>query len=213
MSQPDYGRIIIMFVAFLFSICFHEFAHAWVAYKRGDNTAKLMGRLTLNPVAHADILGTIVLPLMGMFGFAVFGWAKPVPVNPSNLRDQKNDMFWVAAAGPGSNLLLAFLGTIGLVIAYQTQFTVEVAYVFLRSFIFINLILCFFNLIPLHPLDGGKIIGRFLPEAANRKLEEIQPYSMMVLLFVLLAGGGSVLMYPVQWTMRLMLGIVEVFIP
>lgn len=213
MSQADFGRAILLFVAFLFSICFHEFAHAWMALRRGDNTAQMMGRLTLNPVAHADLLGTIILPLIGMLGFAVFGWAKPVPVNPRNLHNPKNDMFWVAAAGPGSNLILAFLGVFFLAITYQLQLQVSAVYMFLEGFIYINLILCFFNLIPLHPLDGGKIFARFLPDSINQKLEEMQSYSMIILLFLLLAGGGKYLLVPVLATRNLMMQIVQLFIP
>lgn len=102
------GKVAGTFIPFLFALSFHEFAHGWVAKKRGDRTAEQLGRLTLNPFAHADLVGTFILPLMGILsGWAMFGWAKPVPVNPRNLKDPKNDMFWVAAAGPLSNFLLA----------------------------------------------------------------------------------------------------------
>lgn len=213
MSQADFGRAILLFVAFLFSICFHEFAHAWMAARKGDQTARLMGRLTLNPVAHADLIGTIVLPLMGLFGMAVFGWAKPVPVNPRNLKKPRSDMFWIAAAGPGSNLLLALAGSFGVALSYALQLQVPGVFKFLEGFIVINLLLCFFNLIPLHPLDGGKIIARFLPENVNQKLEEMQLYSGILLLVLFITGSLQFLMYPVQFTYVFMKGLAEGFIP
>src|SRR5690606_16730988 len=109
----------IFFVPFLFSLCVHEFAHGWVALKRGDHTARMMGRLTLNPMAHADMIGTFILPLASLFmGSPIFfGWAKPVPVDARNLKNPRTDMFWVAFAGPLSNVLMAFLGAFAFVFA------------------------------------------------------------------------------------------------
>ena len=209
MSQADFGRAILMFVAFLFSICFHEFAHAWMAARRGDNTAKLMGRLTLNPVAHADILGTVILPLLGLMGATVFGWAKPVPVNPRNLARPRSDMFWIAAAGPGSNLILAFVGALLVPLCLNLKIELAAVYVFLQGFISVNLALCFFNLIPLHPLDGGKIAARFMPEAWNQKLEELQNYSSIFLLVLFVSGATSFLFYPVRITYNFLIGMAE----
>ena len=103
------------FIPFLFALCFHEYAHGWVAKLRGDRTAEIMGRLTLNPLAHADMIGTVILPLVSIVsGIPFFGWAKPVPVDARNLKNPKVDMFWIAAAGPLSNLLLALIGALGL---------------------------------------------------------------------------------------------------
>jgi Zn-dependent protease len=105
-------KLALFYVPFLFALCFHEFAHGWIAKTRGDNTAELMGRLTLNPMAHADMIGTFALPIMAIV-FSVpifFGWAKPVPVNIRNLKNPRVDMFWIALAGPASNILLAVLG-------------------------------------------------------------------------------------------------------
>src|SRR5580658_5489953 len=110
--EPDIIlRVVTGFIPFLFALCVHEYAHGFVANKLGDPTAKMMGRLTLNPMAHADPIGTVVLPVMAiLFGAPFFGWAKPVPVNSRNLKHEKRDMCWIAAAGPGSNVIMAFIG-------------------------------------------------------------------------------------------------------
>ncbi|HEX4923183.1 MAG TPA: site-2 protease family protein [Bdellovibrionales bacterium] len=207
-----------MFVIFLFSLCFHEFAHAFVAHMRGDNTAQMMGRLTLNPMAHADPLGTVILPLIGMTGMAaglpIFGWARPVPVDERNLKRPRQDMFWIASAGPLSNILLATLGVFGYTgyLAYTGLTGAEIANVnnwsvFAISFVATNLALAFFNLIPFHPLDGGKVIARFLPESMNRKLEENEQTISIVLIMVLFLGGFAILRYPIFWTFQ---GLVDV---
>ena len=106
-------KVGLFFIPFLFALCFHEFAHGFVAKLRGDNTAEIMGRLTMNPLAHVDWVGTVGLPIVSIItGLPLFGWAKPVPVNPRNLKDPKNDMFWVALAGPLSNILLFLVGLV-----------------------------------------------------------------------------------------------------
>ena len=163
------ARFFIFYLPLLFSLCVHEWAHAWVASLKGDNLARDEGRLSLNPFVHADILGTFVLPLISIFmGLPVFGWAKPVPVNPSVLKNPKNDMFWIAFAGPLSNFCLAFIGTAVLALlsllpgllfssigvmsgpyAYATGnstflSSLEGANLVLQAFIYINLLLGFF---------------------------------------------------------------------
>ena len=214
MDPEKIRQIGLFFSAFLVSICFHEMAHAWMAKRKGDNTAQLMGRLSMNPVVHADILGTVILPiLMPLMGGFLFGWAKPVPVNPRNLRHPTNDMFWIALAGPASNLILAFVGVLALVLCFQFHIQEAVIYAFLKPFIFLNLVLCFFNLIPLHPLDGGKILARFLPYSVNEKLEQMQGASSMILLLLFVTGGLRVISYPVQWTYAAMMQVVQVLIP
>ncbi|MBC8505525.1 MAG: site-2 protease family protein [Anaerolineales bacterium] len=181
------ARIIVLLTAF----SFHEFAHAWMADQFGDTTPRYNGRLTLNPMAHLDPLGSLMLVVAG------FGWAKPVPVNPNVLRQRSPAaLMWVALAGPMSNLLLAILAAIpfrlGLI-------TLEQAFIstggllptlpqFLFQFIYINLILMLFNLIPLAPLDGEKIADYFFPPSWSDFLARIRPYGPMILM-VLFIGG------------------------
>ena len=207
----------LFFVPFLFALCFHEFAHGWVARLKGDRTAEQMGRLTLNPMAHADLVGTIILPLAAlMTHLPLFGWAKPVPVDPRNFKNPKTDMFWVAAAGPLSNVLLAFVGALLLAAVFVAapealdatplQFAsfrarspglfgaMKMLYMFLQ----INLVLALFNLIPIAPLDGSKVLARFLPYRVNRWLEEKEQILAIGLLVLVVLGGLTVLQAPVH---------------
>ena len=183
------GKAAILFPPFLFALCFHEFAHAWEARRRGDNTAELMGRLTLNPVAHMDFIGTLVLPLIGLMGGIpfIFGWAKPVPVNSRNLNHVAKDMFWIAAAGPLSNVLLAVLSSVALIVLSGTGVSEKIM-MMLLAFGMVNIVLAVFNMIPLHPLDGGKVLARFLPARWNDVLESYQSMNMFILLGLMILG-------------------------
>ncbi|MGZ3772073.1 MAG: site-2 protease family protein [Pseudobdellovibrionaceae bacterium] len=199
------AKIGIYFIPFLFALCFHEYAHGWVARLRGDNTAEMMGRLTMNPVPHMDVIGTLVLPLISivMATPIFFGWAKPVPVNSRNLKNPRVDMFWIALAGPLSNLFLAMVGAI--LIAVVAKFFLTASFVtglieILKTFVVTNLFLAFFNLIPLHPLDGGKVIARFLPAHINYKLEQNEHIMSMILMGLVLTGALRVLAIPVFWS-------------
>lgn len=190
-----------VYVIFLFSLCFHEFSHAAVSTMRGDTTAQMMGRLTLNPVSHSDLMGTVVFPLIGLMSpFPMIGWAKPVPVNERNLKHPKSDMFWIAFAGPLSNILLATIGIFGFHI-YQKHIggVEESAVTLVQAFVYTNLGLAVFNLIPVHPLDGGKVIARFIPDKWNRSLEDNMQMLSMVLLGLMLLGGLRFLYYPISW--------------
>jgi Zn-dependent protease len=201
---PDRIQLVLIgFLPFLFALSFHEYAHGWMAKRKGDRTAELMGRLTMNPMAHADPIGTFMLPIFSMLtGLPMFGWAKPVPVNERNLRSPRKDMFWVAAAGPLSNVLLAVVAALGMyafrvfVMAGAPTQTHITIWRMLSIFVQINLILALFNMIPIHPLDGGKVLARFLPERLNQKLENAQGMSSIVLLLLLFTGLFSVILRP-----------------
>ena len=198
-------KVVLFFIPFLFALCFHEFAHGYVAKLRGDNTAQMMGRLTMNPLAHIDWIGTVGLPILAIiFGFPLFGWAKPVPVNPRNLKDPKNDMFWVALAGPMSNILLFFVGLAAFAVLFH-GFQLSPSspiWKMLQMFLYINLLLAVFNLLPLHPLDGGKIIERFIPYHWNRFLEEHQSQLNFALLAVIMLGGLRFIAAPLGYIMQ-----------
>ena len=208
------ARFFVYFIPFLFALSFHEFAHGWVAKLKGDNTASYMGRLTLNPLAHADPIGTIALPLLAIAtGFPFFGWAKPVPVDERNFKNPRNDMFWVALAGPLSNILLASVGAmlLGLSLHFELSAANRAASIeFLQAFVFINLFLAFFNLLPFHPLDGGKVFARFLPAQANRFLEEHQVTFSYLLLGIFILGGFRYLAIPVYQFAQLLFKIAGV---
>ena len=165
----------------------HEFFHAWSALKFGDPTAYKMGRLTLNPLAHLDIMGTAVLFFTLLFSPFMFGWAKPVPVNPMNFRNIRVADFWVSAAGPLSNLGLGFIfGSIfRIATAYGLDHNSAFA-MFLYYSVLINVCLAFFNLIPLFPLDGSHMLRSILPPSAEVTLDRIQqfsPFILMILIF------------------------------
>ena len=175
----------------MFALSFHEFAHAWMASKCGDNTAARMGRLTLNPMAHLDIMGSLMILFVG------FGWAKPVPVDSRNLRDPRKDMMKVAAAGPLSNLLLAMLAGMawrllgGINFLLDTNFPVLIFY-----FTQINIALAVFNLIPVSPLDGSQIFSGYLMKTNPELALKIQSYGPQVLFGLILFGyvtGFSIL--------------------
>lgn len=203
-------KLVFGFLPFLFALCFHEFSHGWVANKLGDPTAKLMGRLTLNPVAHASLWGTIILPLVGMVsGLPVIGWANPVPVNSKNLRNQKMGMFWVALAGPGSNMFLASIAAVSVMVIrvhYAHAASSAPLEEFAESFLVINLWLAFFNLIPINPLDGGKVFAIFLTDKMRRQLEGYESYAPILLMLLFFTGALQFIIAPfVNFTGNLML--------
>lgn len=183
---------IIMFLCFIPAIVLHEVAHGFVAWKLGDPTAKSQGRLSLNPIKHVDPFGTVILPLVLMLaGGPVFGYAKPVPYNPSYFKDIRKGELLTGLAGPAANLAMS---AIGALVAYALIlpgfFSGEAGYWILTAcfyFSFINLCLMFFNLIPIPPLDGSSIIAVFLPDNALRKYYSMQRYALPVLMIILIA--------------------------
>ena len=173
--------IIVYIAILLFSVIFHEIAHGIVADKLGDPTAKFSGRLTLNPVNHIDPIGTILLPitLVIMNSPVVFGWAKPVPINFMGLRNPKRDIIWVGAAGPIANVLLAFI--LGAVFRLLPFLHTPVLANVMFAGVLVNLVLAAFNLIPIPPLDGSRILFGLLPPQAAMSYMRIEPYGFIIL--------------------------------
>lgn len=180
------AEYLIIAPPILFALTIHEYAHGWVAYKLGDPTAKDAGRLTLNPLAHLDPIGTLMLFIVRL------GWAKPVPVNPYNFRDPRRDMMWVSFAGPSSNFLAAFfLAIVFKFVAGSFPYGgggsfLDVILIMLRWGILINIILGVFNLIPIPPLDGSKILMGLLPPAYAYQFAQLERFGPFLLIFILM---------------------------
>jgi Zn-dependent protease len=185
-------QIAVWLVPLVIAIVFHEVAHGLVAKRLGDPTAQEKGRLTLNPICHVDLFGTVILPMLLAISHApVFGWAKPVPVNYSRLKNPRRDMVLVALAGPGTNLLLALLGAAllaGTIFFSDGAGTVASAIVAANAlnFVLINLFLAVFNLLPVPPFDGGHVVEGLLPPALAERFRGIGRYSLLVFVILLL---------------------------
>jgi Zn-dependent protease len=198
----DFTAVLIQFVLLVISLTVHEAAHAWSANRLGDPTARLLGRLSLNPAVHVDPIGTLLLPLVGMMSGAGFiGWAKPVPVNLSNLRGNwKQKHMLIAAAGPASNLVLAVLGAIVVQIVtggspYGTSaFGVRV----LNFFVGLNVLLAVFNLVPIPPLDGGNVLASLLPRHLAEPFEQLRPWGFLIVIGLAATGFLWMLIDPIQ---------------
>jgi Zn-dependent protease len=188
-------QLLFLIPAFLVAVTVHELAHGVVADRLGDPTARVQGRLTLNPLPHIDPLGAVAFLLAG------FGWAKPVPVNAYNLRHPRRDMAWIAAAGPVSNFAVAFVGLVGVVLLQRIGLGAFVAEplgaVLFKVFQF-NLALGIFNLIPLPPLDGGHFLPYFLPRASWTTLHQLEQYGPMILLLLVMTGATRYIVGPVM---------------
>jgi len=194
-------KIIVLAFPVLFAITVHEVAHGWIASKLGDKTALMLGRLTLNPLKHIDIVGTIIVPLALLFlGGFIFGWAKPVPVNPNNLKKPRRDMALVAIAGPIANIIMAFIWAAimklgSILMGHGLQFALPIVLMG-QAGILINLTLMALNLIPIPPLDGSRVIAALLPPKLAYKYDRIAPYGFFVLLLLLTTGILRLFLWP-----------------
>jgi Zn-dependent protease len=195
-------RLIALYaIPGIFAITLHEAAHGYAARHFGDPTADQAGRITLNPIRHIDLMGTIVIPVLILIasqGKYAFGWAKPVPVNFGRLRNPKRDMLWVAAAGPGANLLMAILWAFvikamqGVPVNYFTEPVLLMA----RGGIIVNAVLMVLNLLPLPPLDGGRIAVSLLPHRLAYRFAKVEPFGMIILVVLMLLGVLGAVMWP-----------------
>ena len=194
-------RLTTALPGFLLGIVFHEWAHAWTAKKFGDDTAERMGRLSMNPIVHYDLVGTIIFPLVGIaMGGTMFGWAKPVPVDPRKFKNINKGIFWVSFAGPIANIILAVICSFILALLYtqvQTNFGFNsIVFKMLQSSIYINIILAVFNLIPFPPLDGSKMVSTFLDYEQARKYEELQRFTFLFIVVLWMTPALSYIMAP-----------------
>ena len=207
--------LLLFFPAFLFALSFHESAHGLIAHKLGDDTAKRLGRITLNPIPHIDLIGTIILPLVLFFSpgvrVPIGGWAKPVPVDLRNFKNPRQDNLWVALAGPVSNLVLALIcsGLLHLLVMATPYLAgmgeksffasgAGILYGLLEVSIWINLGLAFFNLIPLHPLDGGKVVEGLLPASWVPAFNRMAIYGILIIFVLFYVGAFRYLYIPVR---------------
>ncbi len=205
-------RVAVWVLPVIFAITVHEVAHGWIAKKKGDNTAFMLGRLTLNPIKHIDILGTIIIPgllLITGTGF-IFGWAKPVPVDTRNFKNPKKDMALVAVAGPVSNLIMAvawaLIARIGIMIDSEAV-SLPLIYTGIAG-ISINLVLALINMIPIPPLDGSRIVTGFLPNNLAWKYNQLERYGFILLIVLVYTGGlNFILGYPMAIAQKLFFSI------
>jgi len=192
--MPDFADLLLFIVALAFSVSFHEFCHAWGANLLGDPTARFAGRLTMNPIAHVDPVGTLIAPgVMYLLtqGGAMFGWAKPVPVDSHNLREPRWDGLKVALLGPLSNVFLGVIAAVVFGVLAGYGLTENAAGALLRQLLRVNCLLAVFNLLPIPPLDGSWILDCILPREAYNVYQRIKPYGMLMLVGIILVPGVS----------------------
>ena len=207
------AQIFIAFVVLLFSLTVHEMAHAWTADRLGDPTARLLGRVSLNPIVHADLIGTVIFPLAAMVsGVPLIGWAKPVPVNTRQLRRPRRDYMLVAAAGPASNVVMAIAAAALLRIVPVSPVTLGEPNVsaplaaLLGQGLRLNVLLAVFNMIPIPPLDGGRVLTGLLPLELARRFARIEPFGFLILLLLLMSNKlGLLIRRPIQMLLEVLL--------
>lgn len=203
MPEIDIGVLFISLLVLLFSLTVHEAAHALAADRLGDPTARLLGRLSLNPLVHIDPLGTIVLPLIALAtGAPLIGWAKPVPVDGSRLSNFRRDFVLIAAAGPVSNVIIAFLASVAISVVRAnvsgggSSSVVEPLFAIAQTAFSLNLLLAVFNMVPIPPLDGGNVLGGLLPAPLAARYDALRPFGIYILYALMLTGALSSIIGP-----------------
>jgi len=190
---PDILSIAVPIAIVLASLTVHEAAHAWTADRLGDPTARMLGRVSFNPIVHIDPIGTVLLPLLAAFSnLPIIGWAKPVPVNMSRLRHPRRDFMIIAAAGPASNILLAVLGAATVALTGTPSYGPSP----LLQFVEINILLAMFNLVPVPPLDGGNVLAGLLPPAGAEAIDRVRPFGFIILYAMMFTGILNALIMP-----------------
>ena len=212
MADLDISYLVIAFAVLIFSLTVHEAAHAWSASRLGDDTARRLGRVSLNPVVHVDPIGTLLLPLVAIIGnLPIIGWAKPTPVNPRNLRHPRRDNVLVTAAGPASNLMIAVVAAMALRLIPAADPSVEGMDVssplilLAIQLVDINLLLALFNMIPVPPLDGGRVMAGLLPPALAIRYNQLGRYGFIIIYALMLTGALGALIGPPYYFLRTML--------
>jgi Zn-dependent protease len=207
----NFSQIFISFLVLVFSLTVHESAHAWAADRLGDPTARALGRISLNPLVHADPIGTLLFPLIGLLTHApIIGWAKPVPVSTWRFSNPRRDYLLVAAAGPASNLTLALVAAVALRLLPAAApeaaglRLLEPAATIVYAVLVINLLLAIFNMLPIPPLDGGTVLAGLLPERVAAGFGRLRPYGFVLLYVLMFSGGFSVVVgipyrYMLSW--------------
>lgn len=205
MNMPELIQTVLIYaLPVIFAITLHEAAHGYAALRLGDNTAAMLGRVTLNPLSHIDPLGTILLPLLLYFstnGAFLFGYAKPVPVRFDQLRNPKRDMVWVALAGPGANLVQAFLWGIALYLLAGSGMTERFFLDMCKAGMLTNVVMFAFNLFPLPPLDGGRIVVGLLPQRQAWQFSRVEPWGFFIVMALVVTGVIS------AWWMQPLMGL------
>lgn len=198
---------VVVLSAFLLALVCHEVSHGWVAYRLGDPTAKTLGRLSLNPLRHIDLVGTVAVPwlLIATHAPIIFGWAKPVPINYQQLGHPKRDLIWVGLAGPAANLALALLTAAVMRLAHLPEGTAWWAAG--ATVVLINLVLALFNLLPIPPLDGSRVLVGLLPLPAARWVARIEPFGFLILIALMYVGAINRVLWPLVVTAARLLGV------